>query len=142
MSDKESGKGPGRKRLVEGIEIIVEESMEGLRSAARRSGVESVGENIKETLQGALSARHNVVMVRLNEESLSRLDELVESGVVSSRSESAAYLIGEGIRAKAGLFDRIAEKIEEIRKAKRELRDLLDETPDDTSAKGKGDPKS
>ena len=126
MTDKE----PDKKRIVEGIEIVVDEAKAGVRKAIRSSGVESLGENLKETLQGALSARNSVVMVRLNEESLARLDDLVEAGVVNSRSESAAYLIGEGINARTDLFDRISNKIDQIRKAKKELKELLDETPE------------
>ncbi len=127
MTDQE----PDKKRIVEGIEIVVDEAKAGVRKAIRSSGVESLGENLKETLQGALSARNSVVMVRLNEESLARLDDLVEAGVVNSRSESAAYLIGEGINARRDLFDRISNKIDQIRKAKKELKQLLDETPGD-----------
>ncbi len=114
---------PRKKRLSEGIEIIIDEA----KSAASQafSGAETIGESLKETLQGALSARNNVVMVRLNKESLIKLDDLVESGIVSSRSEAAAFLIGEGVKARSGLYDRISEKTAQIRKAKEELRDLL-----------------
>lgn len=114
---------PRKKRLSEGIEIIIDEA----KSAASQafSGAETIGENLKETLQDALSARNNVVMVRLNKESLIKLDDLVESGIVSSRSEAAAFLIGEGVKARSGLYDRISEKTAQIRKAKEELRDLL-----------------
>ena len=126
MTDEEK-KGRGKKRLAEGIEIIIDEA----RSAAGQalSGAESLGESLKETLQGALSARDNVVMVRLNKESLGRLDDLVEASIVSSRSEAAAFLIGEGIKARSTLFERISVKTQEIRKAKQELRDLLDKEP-------------
>lgn len=123
----------GRKRLKEGIGIIVDEAKTVAKEAYRRSGAEVVGENLKETVEGALSARESVVMVRLNKVSMARLDELVEAGIVKSRSESAAFLIGEGIKARGPLFDRISEKIDEIRKAKEELRALLGEPPDNSS---------
>ena len=116
-------KEPRKKRLSEGIEIIIDEAKSAASQAL--SGAETIGESLKETLQGALSARHNVVMVRLNKESLVKLDDLVESGIVSSRSEAAAFLIGEGAKARSGLYDRISEKTAQIRKAKAELRDLL-----------------
>lgn len=125
MSDFESGK----KKITEGIEIIVDEAESAIKSAFRRSGAESLGENLKETIQSALSSRKNVVMVRLNEDSLRRVDELVESGVVSSRSEASAFLIAEGIKARGVLFDRISEQIDTIRAARQELRDLLDDDP-------------
>ena len=121
---------PDKKRIMEGIEIIVDEAKSAARSAMKRTGAESLGENLKETLEGALSARENVVMVRLNKESLGRLDDLVEADVVNSRSEAAAFLIGEGVKRRQGLFDRIAQKVEDIRKAKEELRTLIeDEEP-------------
>ncbi len=114
---------PRKKRLSEGIEIIIDEAKSAASQAI--SGAETIGESLKETLQGALSARNNVVMVRLNKESLTKLDDLVESGIVSSRSEAAAFLIGEGAKARSGLYDRISEKTAQIRRAKEELRDLL-----------------
>ena len=81
--------------------------------------------NLKESVENVLAAREKVVMVRLNKESLIRIDELVESQLVKSRSEGAAFLIGEGIQRRHGLFDRIAQKVENIRKAKEELHNLL-----------------
>ena len=125
MEEKDKGK----HRLREGVEIIVDEAKSAAAEAFRRSGAESLGENLRETLQDTLSARRNVVMVRLNKESLARLDDLVEAGVVNSRSEAAAFLIGKGTEAAAGLFDRISDKIEQIRKTKEELREILNDAP-------------
>ena len=110
----------------------MEDAKVAAKAAVRHSGAESLGDTLKDTLQGVLAARENVVMVRLNKESVARLDELVESGVVSSRSEAAAFLISEGIKKRRGLFDQISEKIETIRKAKKELRDLIEESPADS----------
>ena len=137
---------PRKKRLSEGIEIIIDEAKSAASQAL--SGAETMGESLKETLQGALSARNNVVMVRLNKESLIKLDDLVESGIVSSRSEAAAFLIGEGVKARSGLYDRISEKTAQIRRAKEELRDLRgggdvdeDSLPAATSKDEAGDDK-
>lgn len=130
-----STKDPDKKRLKEGIDILVDEAKAAGEAVIRRSGVENLGENLKQTLQGALAGRENVVMVRLNQESLSRLDELVDAGLVNSRSEAAAFLVGEGFKARAGLFQRISDKIEDIRKARDELRELLEEPPSDGSDK-------
>ena len=129
----EEGKRPGdRSRMAEGIDIIVDEAKMATTRAYKRSGAESIGESVKEALRGALSSRDNVVMVRLNSESVAKLDELVESGIVNSRSEAAAFLIGEGAAARSQLFERIAEKTETIRKAKQELRSLIDDEPAET----------
>ena len=128
-----------KQTLKQGIEIIVDEAKSAARSAIRRTGAESLGGNLKETLDNVLSARENVVMVRLNQSSLARLDDLVEANVVNSRSEAAAFMIGEGVKRRHALFDRIGEKIENIRKAKEELRTLLIEEGDsveETSIQG------
>ena len=123
--DDETPVGHGKKSIGGRIEIIVDEARAVATEAAeeartvasdaiRRSGVESIAESIRDTLQGALSGRDKVVMVRLNQESLGRLDELVDAGLVNSRSEAAAFLVDEGIRARNLLFDRISEKIDQI----------------------------
>jgi|TARA_Y100000310_G_scaffold291734_1_gene319898 Asp-tRNA(Asn)/Glu-tRNA(Gln) amidotransferase B subunit len=92
-----------------------------------KDAASSVGETIRETIQAVRTARPSVVMVRVNKESLAKLDELVDSGINSSRSEAAAFMIAEGIKAKSDLFDKIAEKTELIRQTREQLRLLLDE---------------
>ena len=114
-----------KKRIIEGLEIIVDEAKSAAKSAIRKTGADSIRENLKETVENVLAAREKVVMVLLNKESLIRIDELVEAQLVKSRSEGAAFLIGEGIQRRHGLFDRIAQKVENIRKAKEELHNLL-----------------
>ena len=116
-----------KKRIIEGLEILVDEAKSAAKSAIRKTGADSIGEILKVSVESVLAAREKVVMVRLNKESLMRIDELVESQLVKSRSEAAAFLIGEGIQRRNGLFDRIAQKVDNIRKAKEELHNLLSE---------------
>ena len=71
--------------------------------------------------------RNNVVMVRVDEENLSRIDELVESGQFNSRSEATAFLIGEGIKSKQEMFDKIAEKVSQIQNLRDELGTMIAE---------------
>ena len=71
--------------------------------------------------------RDNVVMVRVDEENLSRIDELVESGQFNSRSEATAFLIDEGIKSKQEMFDKIAEKVSQIQNLRDELGTMLAE---------------
>ena len=136
MSDEKNDKS---NWIGEDIEGLVDDVNKAVRVAVTRGSdaAESVGENIKdtikETLQRARSARDSVVMIRVDKESLSKLDELVEAGISSSRSEAAAFLIAEGIKVQQGLFDKIAEKVEQIRKAKEELRGLLNEEEGQTT---------
>ena len=65
--------------------------------------------------------RDNVVMVRIDTENLSRIDELVDSGQFNSRSEASAFLIDEGIKSKQQMFDKIAEKISQIQDLRTEI---------------------
>ena len=71
--------------------------------------------------------RDNVVMVRVDEENLSRIDELVESGQFNSRSEATAFLIDEGIKSKQQMFDKMAEKISQIQGLRGELEAMIAE---------------
>ena len=69
--------------------------------------------------------RDNVVMVRVDEENLNRIDELVESGQFGSRSEATAFLISEGIKAKQQMFEQMAEKISQIQDLRTELEAMI-----------------
>ncbi len=90
----------------------------------------SVSDSIRDSINAVRSTRDSVVMVRLSKESLERLDELVDSSVTNSRSEAAAFLIGEGVKARSDLFDKIAEQTRVIREAREKLRQLLEEEPE------------
>ena len=89
----------------------------------------SVGDSIRESINTVRTTRDSVVMVRLSKDSLEKLDELVDSGVTNSRSEAAAFLIGEGVKARSDLFDKIAEQTRVIREAREKLRQLLEDEP-------------
>ena len=126
MSEKEMG---ARQRVIRGVEEVgrgVREVGSGVRDATV-SSVETAKEAVKSRLPNERQNRDNVVMVRVDKDTLDRLDDLVEAGVAGSRSEAANYLVLEGIKSRQTFFDAIAEKVEEIRKAKEELRRLRDE---------------
>jgi Arc/MetJ-type ribon-helix-helix transcriptional regulator len=72
---------------------------------------------------GGKGPRGNVVMVRLANEAVERLDVLVEAGLFGSRSEAAAFLVGAGIKSQQELFEKITRKSTEIQKLRRELRE-------------------
>lgn len=82
---------------------------------------------LQDSIDAVMESRKNVVMVRVNDDASAKLNELVEAGIVDSRSEAAAFLISEGIGATGPLFDQISEKTRLIRETKEELRRLLDE---------------
>ena len=91
----------------------------------------NVSETIRDKIKSVRTRRDSVVMVRVNKDILEKLDELVDSGVNSSRSEAGAFMIGEGMRFKADLFEKIADKTEIIRNAREELRKLLEDADAD-----------
>lgn len=89
------------------------------------SSVRELASKIPKAVERALSGRDFPLMVRVNDETLKRVDELVEAGVFKSRSESAAFLIGEGIKVQSALFERINEKIKEIERLRGELKNIV-----------------
>lgn len=95
-----------------------------------RDVASTVGGSIRDSINAVRATRDSVVMVRLSKDSLDKLDELVDSGVTNSRSEAAAFLIGEGVKSRSDLFDRIAEQTRVIREAREKLRQLLEDEPE------------
>jgi Arc/MetJ-type ribon-helix-helix transcriptional regulator len=98
-----------------------------VKGVAQKTGeaINKATESIGKAIESALSARDHVVMVRVNDESLRGLDALIQSGIFKSRSEAAAFLISEGIKAQSPLFDRIKERISEIERLRAELKDMI-----------------
>lgn len=78
-----------------------------------------------QALSVALKGRGNVVMVRVNDEALHHLDMLVEAEITKSRSESAAFLINQGITANQELFDRIGAIAQQISDLRTQLREQV-----------------
>lgn len=116
------------KLIVAGIDGF-EDVDKAVRSALGKSGdvAASVSDSIRDTIKTVRDTRDSVVMVRVSRESVDRLDELVDAGLANSRSEAAAFLITEGITARADLYGKIAEQTEVIRNAREKLRKLLEE---------------
>lgn len=91
--------------------------------------VEKQFESFGKKLGSALQDRANVVMVRVNDDSLAYLDMLVDADVTKSRSESAAFLINEGIKSNESLFNRIREITDQISALRSQLRTAV--TPEE-----------
>ncbi len=85
-------------------------------------GVLRTAGEIGQTIGGAIQTRDSVVMVRVNKDVLQKLDMLVDAEVCKSRSEAAAYMIGEGIKANGVLYQKIGGVIETINKLRAELK--------------------
>jgi len=84
----------------------------------------AVAGSVSSVVKRALQSREHVLMVRINDEALNRINDLKDAGLFRSRSEAAAYLIAEGIERKEELFTRIQEKIRQIQEIKYELQAL------------------
>jgi len=78
-----------------------------------------------EQVDAALRGRENTVMTRLSNETLEKLDALVEIELFKSRSEAAAHFITQGIESKSELFDRIMPTITKIQQLKDQLKKEL-----------------
>jgi len=105
----------------------------GLKDAWKQ--VENIGQTLGEALQG----RGNVVMVRVNDETLNHLDMLVEAELARSRSEAAALLISEGMKANQPIFERIREITDQISALRGQLRESVQgsvKPPDDSLKEG------
>lgn len=84
-------------------------------------------ESIRNAIDRAMESRNTVLTIRVNDESNRKLNMLVESGLFRSRSESAAFLIEQGIRSQDSLFNKITNKLETIEKIKEELKSIISE---------------
>jgi Arc/MetJ-type ribon-helix-helix transcriptional regulator len=110
-----------------GFDELASSVKEAAQEVAQKTGevFNKATESIGKAIDSALSARDHVVMVRVNDDSLKSLDALVQTGIFKSRSEAAAFLISEGVKAQAPLFDRISERIKEIERLRTELKDIV-----------------
>ena len=90
----------------------------------------AIGRDISRTIEKAISAKDDyVVAVKISPEAQDKLEQLVQAGVFRNRAEAAGFLIDEGIRTQAALFDRVRQKLAEIERLRAELRGLIAEKP-------------
>ncbi|MCJ7680452.1 MAG: hypothetical protein MUP70_06995 [Candidatus Aminicenantes bacterium] len=84
-------------------------------------------ESIRKVIDKALSSRNTVLTIRVNDDCNRRLNMLVEAGLFRSRSESAAFLIEEGLKSQEALFAKIESRFTQIDKLKNELKDMVND---------------
>lgn len=92
-------------------------------------------DSIKKVVERALSSRNTVLTIRVNDESNKKMNMLVESGLFKSRSESAAFLIEEGMKTQEALFTKITSKLDKIDKIRDELKSIVSKEMDATADK-------
>lgn len=83
-------------------------------------------ESIKKVIDRALASRNTVLTIRVNDESFEKMSKLVDAGLFKSRSESAAFLIQEGIKRREDLFTKIEGKLKRMEKIREELRSIVE----------------
>ena len=124
------------KKEKKGLWRLVEEKLESLgvdleeiAAAAEEVGGSKVkvvcvtpdlGESVRDL---GKSPRDNVVMVRVDEETLRKLDAWVETGAVKSRSEAAALFIREGLQVRGDELSELEDALKKVKKAKERLRE-------------------
>src|ERR1043166_4976402 len=90
----------------------------------------AIGRDISRTIEKAISAKDDyVVAVKISPEAQDKLEQLVQAGVFRSRAEAAGFLIDEGIKTQAPLFERVKTKLGEIERLRSELRSLIANKP-------------
>jgi len=87
-----------------------------------RQLMRETGEHLRKTLG---TGRVNVVMVRVEDDMLDKIDFLVEHELFRSRSEAAAFLISKGLEATEDIVEEVMKKAEQIEKLRKEIRDIL-----------------
>lgn len=88
----------------------------------------AIGRDISRTIERAISAKDDyVVAVKVSHDAQEKLEQLVQAGVFRSRADAAAFLIDEGIKTQAALFDRVQQKLSEIERLRAELRGMINE---------------
>ena len=92
-------------------------------------------ESIKKSIDKAMDSRNTVLTIRVNENANEKMNMLVDSGIFKSRSESAAFLIEEGIKKQEALFKKISEKMGQINKLKEELKTIMSESTEESGKK-------
>ncbi len=107
-----------------------ERTSSSVRDIASRipESLSSIGRDISRTIERAISAKDDyVVAVKVSPETQERLEQLVQAGVFRSRADAAAFLIDEGIKAQAALFERVEQKLSEIERLRAELRGIINQ---------------
>jgi hypothetical protein len=90
----------------------------------------AIGRDISRTIERAISAKDDyVVAVKVSPAAQEKVDQLVAAGIFRNRAEAAGFLVDEGIKTQAALFERVQQKLAEIERLRAELRGMVNERP-------------
>src|SRR5882757_7175146 len=107
----------------EGDSEVRTRAASSVRDIASRipESLSAIGRDISRTIEKAISAKDDyVVAVKISPEAQDKLEQLVQAGVFRNRAEAAGFLIDEGIKTQAPLFDRVRQKLAEIERLRAE----------------------
>lgn len=86
----------------------------------------AIGRDISRTIERAISAKDEyVVAVKISPAAQEKVDQLVAAGIFRNRAEAAGFLVEEGIKTQAALFERVQQKLAEIERLRAELRGMV-----------------
>jgi hypothetical protein len=105
--------------------IVMSGEKEPKKAIVRRVECCASGDALFDAIEHALAGREHVVMVRVNDQILGQLDMLLEAGICKSRSSAATFMIREGIKANAALFDKVGDATRKIAELKSSLREAI-----------------
>jgi len=94
---------------------------------------EKVRDRVLVKLGHGLEGRENVVITRLNDDDLKKIDSLVEVEIFKSRSQAAAFFIKEGIQARKDLVEKVIPTVEKIRELRKQARESLGKVQEEDS---------
>jgi len=129
---EETGKAKGSKKIwdmveekLESLGIDLDEIVGAVQEGKRgRVKVVCVAPDLGASVRDMGSApRENVVMVRVDADTLRKLDAWVETGAVKSRSEAAALFIREGLQVRGDELAELEDALERVERAKQKLKE-------------------
>jgi Arc/MetJ-type ribon-helix-helix transcriptional regulator len=119
--DESEGEADERTRTASSVRDIASRIPESLSA---------IGRDISRTIERAISAKDDyVVAVKVSPAAQEKVDQLVAAGIFRNRAEAAGFLVEEGIKTQAALFDRVQQKLAEIERLRAELRGMVNERP-------------
>ena len=119
--DETDGDAEDRTRAASSVRDIASRIPESLSA---------IGRDISRTIERAISAKDDyVVAVKVSPAAQEKVDQLVSAGIFRNRAEAAGFLVEEGIKTQAALFDRVQQKLAEIERLRAELRGMVNERP-------------
>ena len=117
--DETEGDSEDRTRTASSVRDIASRIPESLSA---------IGRDISRTIERAISAKDDyVVAVKISPAAQEKVEQLVQAGIFRNRAEAAGFLVEEGIKTQAALFERVQQKLAEIERLRAELRGMVNE---------------